>query len=106
SVIAVSTPITVTYTSSPSLCTTPSGNATVTVSGGTGTYTIDWYTTPAQYGYTATHLAAGDYYFHITDAVGCVQSGYAVVPPVDVISLTVSSTAAICTLSNGSMSVV
>ena len=104
--IAVSTPISVTYSSSPSLCTSASGNSTLNVSGGTGPYTIDWYTTPAQYGYTATHLWAGDYYFHVTDGVGCVQSGYAVVPPIDVISLSFSSVAALCTLSNGSMNVV
>ncbi|MFI5195570.1 MAG: T9SS type A sorting domain-containing protein [Chitinophagales bacterium] len=104
--VSTSTPITVTYSTSPSLCTSPTGNATLTVSGGTTPYNITWYTTPAQVGVTATHLAAGGYYFHITDAVGCLRDGTITVPPIDVVSLTFSSVAALCTLSNGNLGVV
>ena len=103
--VSTSTPITVTYSASPSLCTSPTGNATVSVSGGTVPYTINWFTTPPQFGVTATHLIAGNYYFHITDGVGCEQHGTVTVPPIDVISLTFSPVAALCTLSNGNLSV-
>ena len=104
--VGTSTPITVTYTTNPSLCTSPTGNATLAPAGGTGPYTIEWYTTPAQTGVTATALAAGAYSFKVTDAVGCTQTGTVTVPPVDVISLSFTSTPALCTLSTGSMHVV
>ena len=103
--VSVSTPIVVTYTSSPSLCTSPTGNATLAPAGGTSPYTILWYTAPPQTTPTATTLAAGNYNFKVTDAVGCVQTGTVTVPPVDVISLSFSSTPALCTLSNGSINV-
>jgi uncharacterized repeat protein (TIGR01451 family) len=67
---------------------------------------VSWSTYPAQSGTTATNLAPGNYPFHITDANGCVQSGVAVVPPVNVITATVTGTSATCLLSNGSINVV
>ncbi len=100
-----STPIHATYTTTASSCTSPTGSATLTVSGGTLPYTINWFTTPPQTGLTATALAPGTYYFTITDAVGCTQSGFVTVPPIDVISLALSSTSATCLLSDGSVSV-
>ncbi len=103
--VNVSTPITVTYTSSPSLCTSPTGNATLVPAGGTSPYTVLWYTAPPQTTPTATSLAAGNYNFKVTDAVGCIQTGTVNVPPVDVISLSFSSTPALCTLSTGSLNV-
>ena len=103
--VSVSTPITVTYAATPSLCTSPTGNATLTAIGGTSPYTVLWYTAPPQTTPTATSLAAGNYNFKVTDAVGCIQTGVATVPPVDVISLSFTSTPALCTLSTGSLSV-
>ena len=47
------------------------GTATVTVSGGTPSYYYQWNTNPAQYGATATGLAAGNYICLITDSYGC-----------------------------------
>jgi SprB repeat len=103
--ISTSTPITATYTSTSSLCTSATGTATLTLAGGSSPYTTTWYTTPPQTGLTATALMPGSYYFHTTDAVGCVQSGWAVVNPVSIISAAFSATAAVCTLSNGSLTV-
>lgn len=103
--VGTSTPITVTYTANPSLCTSPSGNATISPSGGTLPYTILWYTTPPQTGLTATALSAGNYSFKVTDAVGCLQTGTVTVPPIDIISLSFTSNPALCMLSNGSMTV-
>ena len=103
--VGTSTPIVVTYTTSPSLCTSPTGNATITPLGGTSPYTIMWYTTPPQTGVTATALLAGPYNFKVTDAVGCIQTGTVTVPPIEVISLSFSSTPALCTLSTGSLNV-
>lgn len=103
--ISASTPITATYTSVPSLCTAPTGSATVFPTGGTGSYSIYWHTTPPQTGASANTLAPGDYYFNITDGVGCVQSGMVNVPPINIISATYTTTNAVCTLANGSVAI-
>jgi len=103
--VGASTPISATYTATPSSCTAPTGSVTLTVTGGTTPYTIAWYTSPPQTGLSATGLSAGDYGFKITDAVGCVQTGAAVVNPVDIISVSYTSTAAQCLLADGALSV-
>lgn len=103
--IGTSTPITVSYAATPSLCTSPTGTATLTVSGGTAPYTINWHTTPPHTGLTVTGLAPGNYAFDIVDAVGCVQSGVVNVPPISVITASFSSTSALCLTSTGALSV-
>ncbi len=103
--VNVSTPITATYTTTASLCTSPTGSATLTLAGGTTPYSTVWYSSPVQTGVTATALAAGDYYFHVTDAAGCVQSGVVTVPPVDVISASFSATSALCATATGGLAV-
>lgn len=47
------------------------GSATVNVTGGTGSYTYGWNTTPVQTGMTATGLAAGTYTVTVKDANSC-----------------------------------
>ncbi len=47
------------------------GSATVTATGGVGTYTYQWNTTPPQNGSTATNLSAGVYSVTITDITNC-----------------------------------
>ncbi len=102
--VSASTPITVTYTSTSSLCTSATGTATLAPTGGTAPYTIAWYTTPPQTGVTATALSPGTYGFHIHDAAGCIQTGSAYVPPVDVVSAGYSATSALCTTATGGLS--
>jgi len=103
--VGSTTPINVTYTSTPSACATPTGSATLTVNGGAPPYTITWSTFPVQTGVTANNLSAGTYYFHVTDANGCVREGAAVVNPVTVVSATLTGVNATCTQSNGSIMV-
>ncbi len=103
--VLANTPITVTYSSTASSCTAPTGTATVTPTGGSTPYTIHWNTYPAQTGVTATNLAPGSYGFEVTDNVGCVRTGSVYVPPISVITAQVSSSNAVCTASNGSASV-
>ncbi len=50
------------------------GSAQVSGSGGTGTLTYTWSTTPNQTGVTATNLAAGPYTASVTDANGCIST--------------------------------
>lgn len=47
------------------------GWATLEVGGGSGAWTIEWNTTPPQYGITATGLAPGLYLVTVTDDNGC-----------------------------------
>lgn len=55
------------------------GTATITASGGTGTLTYIWATTPAQTTATASNLTAGTYAFTVSDANGCETPGTAVI---------------------------
>ncbi|MFN3874956.1 MAG: beta strand repeat-containing protein, partial [Flavobacteriales bacterium] len=49
------------------------GAVTLDVSGGSGSYTITWNTSPPQTGLTATGLAAGNYLALVVDDNGCDQ---------------------------------
>jgi hypothetical protein len=49
------------------------GTATVTGTGGTGSYTYVWNSTPAQTTATATGLAAGTYEVKVIDSLGCIS---------------------------------
>jgi uncharacterized repeat protein (TIGR01451 family) len=101
--VSESTPITLTYTSSPSLCTSPSGNASVIASGGTPPYSYLWYTTPVHTTATITGMNAGTYNVKVTDAAGCIRTGSAIINPINIITGTFTSTSPLCTLSNGSI---
>jgi len=98
-------PIVFTYTTTPSLCITPSGTATLTVLGGTAPYNVYWYTYPARRGVTATSLTYGTYLFHVTDAAGCAQDGSLTIPPIDQISASYLATPASCSSSDGGLTV-
>ncbi|MBK6341139.1 MAG: choice-of-anchor L domain-containing protein [Flavobacteriales bacterium] len=52
------------------------GSATLDVSGGSGSYTITWNTTPLQTGLTATGLAPGLYMALVVDNNGCDHEKY------------------------------
>ena len=97
-----STPITVTYSNTSSLCTAPTGTATLAITGGTPPYTINWSTFPSQTGITAVNLSPGDYAFTVTDSVGCEQTGSAHVPAVSVVTASINVNPPMCSLPNGS----
>ncbi len=103
--IGTSTPITVTYSTTASSCTSATGTATLVPTGGTGPYTYQWNTLPVQTTATATGLAPGTYGFKVTDATGCVRTGSVPVPPVNVITASVAITPALCTLATGAATV-
>lgn len=58
-------------TTDPSICNGTDGTATAVATGGTGSYTYLWNTTPAQTTATATNLGQGNYACTVTDANGC-----------------------------------
>ncbi len=104
--VASTSPISVYYYTSPTLCTSPTGIARLTYSGGTSPYTIVWYTSPMQTGDSAVNLAQGNYNFSITDAAGCVRTGTVTIPPIDVITLIPTITADTCGHHTGAITVI
>lgn len=104
-IITSPSPITVITSSSPSLCTIPSGNATITPSGGTPPYSIQWFTVPSHTGPTATGLAAGNYTYKVTDATGCSTTGTVTVQSVNTINTSFVANPATCSSATGSLTV-
>lgn len=56
----------------PASCGMANGSATVSVTGGSGAYTISW--SNSQSGLSATVLSAGSYWAVVTDSLGCTDS--------------------------------
>jgi len=80
------------------------GNATVSVSGGTPGYTYLWSTTPAQSTATATGLAAGTYSVTVTDANTCTATtNVTITQPAQALSAVAIASNATCGLANGSV---
>ena len=94
--VNTSTPITVTYTSTVSSCTSPTGSATVTPTGGTTPYTIVWNTSPSVTGATISNFGPGSYLFVVTDALGCVKTGAAVIDPISTINASAQGSTVLC----------
>jgi uncharacterized repeat protein (TIGR01451 family) len=91
-------------TITPSACTSATGSATLTtITGGTPPYTVEWFTSPAQYGMTATGLAAGSYDLKVTDATGCMKITSVYIPNIYTYSVGTTTYPAHCTLADGSI---
>ena len=83
-------PLSLPTTKTPATCGNQDGSATVTPSGGTGSYTYSWNTTPVQTTATASNLPSGSYIVTVTDANGCQDTAQVTV--VDLGAPTVSIT--------------
>lgn len=101
--INTSTPINVTYTTTNSSCTAPTGSATLNIAGGTTPYNVQWNTFPAQTGTSINNMAAGTYAFTVTDAVGCVRTGAANIPPQSTLSAQAVSSPLVCPATTGNV---
>jgi gliding motility-associated-like protein len=78
------------------------GQATANATGGTGTLTYLWSTTPAQTNQTATGLVAGNYNVTVTDGSGCTgTASVTITQPTSAVTVTTTSTAATCGSTNG-----
>jgi hypothetical protein len=104
--IQTTTPITVTFSATPSSCTAPTGSAILTISGGLAPYSVIWNTFPTQTGNSILNYRAGSYGFTITDQNGCRRAGSAVIPPVSTISGAISTAPSLCTSSVGTATAV
>jgi gliding motility-associated-like protein len=81
--------ITLTSSSNPSSCTTPTGSATVNASGGAGGFTYFWAPSGGTSN-TAVNIAAGSYTVTVTDANFCQQTATVNVPSVNGPSVTLT----------------
>ena len=101
--VQTSTPIVLTTSTTRTVCTSPTGTATVIATGGTAPYSYVWTSVPAQSTATATALAAGYYVVNVVDAVGCVQNQSAQVSNNTSLNMYLSETDAHCGSTPGSV---
>lgn len=80
------------------------GTATANASGGNGSYTYTWVPTGGNAN-TASGLPAGTYTCNVTDITGCATSTVLTIVEPTTLSVTPTSTAALCGQSNGVASV-
>jgi gliding motility-associated-like protein len=86
-------------------CGVNNGTATVHATGGSGTYTYSWNTTPVQTDSTAINLAAGNYTVTVSDG-SCTASTSVTVQSSSTLSLTTHTTNANCNQANGTATVI
>lgn len=84
------TAITATSSAVSAHCNQPDGSATVNPSGGTGSYSYSWNTTPVQTTQTATNIQPGTYICTITDANLCSLAVSVTVPNIPGVQLVAS----------------
>ncbi|WP_343633920.1 T9SS type A sorting domain-containing protein [Fluviicola sp.] len=101
--INTNTPINVSYSSTASQCTAPTGSATLAPTGGTAPYTYSWSSYPAVTGATLSNVPAGTYPFQVTDNVGCIRTGSVVVSPISTINANVQASTVICPATTGAV---
>lgn len=97
-------PVNVTYTTTPSSCTSSTGSATLTISGGQTPYSITW-TGQSSTANTINNLPPGEHSFNVTDANGCTFNGRVVIPPISTIIANVGFTSPVCPNNNGSITI-
>jgi hypothetical protein len=94
--IGSNTPINVTYSSTSSDCTSPTGSASLYVSGGTAPYHYFWNVASSNNSASISNLAPGTYAFVVTDADGCQRNGSVVIPPISVFGGEILTSGAVC----------
>jgi uncharacterized repeat protein (TIGR01451 family) len=103
--IGTSTPITATYSITPTVCDSATGSATLSISGGTTPYFVSWNVYPPQTGTTLSNVGEGNYNFQITDSTGCMRTGTVTITGASFINGNISSVNCTCPLDNGSATV-
>ncbi len=103
--INTNTPVNVTYTSSSSQCVSPTGSASLSVTGGTAPYTYSWTSNPSTTS-TITNVSPGTYHFEVTDNVGCIRTGSVIVDPVSTINANVYASTVVCPGTSGTLNAV
>ncbi|WP_341908435.1 T9SS type A sorting domain-containing protein [Fluviicola taffensis] len=104
--IGNNTPINVTYTTSPSQCTSATGSATLTPTGGSAPYSYSWISNPSVTGPTISNVPPGTYAFEVTDALGCTRNGAVVIAPISVINAGINASTVVCPATTGTATAV
>lgn len=97
-------PVYVNYSTTPSSCTSPTGGASLNVSGGQAPYTYKWYGLSSTTS-SVSGLAVGNYSFTVTDANGCIRTGTVFIPPISQLSAYITQSNPVCPSTAGSLSV-
>lgn len=105
--VSASSPVQVTYMSQASSCTSPTGGATLSISGGSAPYSVIWNTFPNNTtGTSISGMPAGAYSFKVTDNNGCVRTGFVNIPSASTLSAGITSAPVYCPATSGSMAAV
>ncbi len=102
--VKISNGPTLSLTTTDENCSKQDGTASVTASGGSGTYTYQWSTTPKQTTSTASGLVAGTYTVSVDDGV-CAATSKATVSAKSGPTLKTNSTTEYCGASDGTATV-
>jgi hypothetical protein len=97
-------PVLVNYTRTPSACTSATGTATLTVTGGAPPYTFNWFGASSTLN-RASGLAVGMHSFLVSDSKGCERTGNVYIEPVSFIYANITKTDAVCPATTGSMNI-
>lgn len=103
--IQQTTPIVATVSTSVSQCTAATGSASLTLSGGQAPYSITWNTYPVQTGMILSNVSSGQYFFTVTDANGCANSGNVSIMNVSNLNGSILTSPETCNQNNGSAQV-
>ncbi|MBO9699087.1 MAG: gliding motility-associated C-terminal domain-containing protein [Sporocytophaga sp.] len=89
-------PLSANVISTDALCNSNDGSATVTISGGTPSYSYNWNTAPIQTTPKAINLSSGNYIVTITDSKGCSITALASIVEFHTMTLSTVSTNVSC----------
>jgi len=102
--VGSTTPINVTYSITPSSCTSATGGATLSITGGSAPYSVTWNTFPSPAtGIAVSALPAGNYAFQVTDANGCIRTGNVIIPTSSSIIASITSPTVVCPLNSANV---
>ena len=101
--VGLSTPINVTYSTTPCSCLATDGKAILNISGATAPFTVNWNVNPPQTGDTLKNVTPGIYSYTISDAIGCSVHGTIQVKSENEILDNLTKNSPICPQSIGSL---
>jgi hypothetical protein len=97
-------PVNVTYTTTASSCTSNTGTASLSITGGQTPYTIVWHGKSSTTN-SISNLPPGNQSFSVTDVNGCMFNGIVVIPQISTIDVKYNISEPICPNNNGSITI-
>ena len=96
--------VSLSYTTTPTVCNSNNGSATINATGGNAPYSYLW--SNGQTTQTANNFASGICYCVVTDSVGCAQLQYITIVSSNPLSFSITTTPSNCVLNTGTATVV